>query len=188
MSSTQRDLTLLILQWREEGEECVVDRLLPILYDELRRLAQGYISAERSGHTLEPTALVHEAYLRLVELDRLDWRGRAHFLGLAARVMRQVLVDHARRHRAAKRGGGGRRVTLDDAAWAPEPRPTDVLKLEEALRELQEVDPEKCRIVELRFFGGLTVEETAEVLGVSPRTVKRGWRAARTWLARELSR
>jgi len=186
MSLTQRDLTLLILQWRN-GEESVVDRLLPILYDELRRLAQSYLSAERSGHTLQPTALVHEAYLRLVELDRLDWRGRAHFLGLAARVMRQVLVDHARRHRAAKRGGG-RRVTLEDAKWVPEPRPTDVLELEEALRELGEIDPQKSRIVELRFFGGLSVEETAEVLGVSPRTVKRGWRAARTWLSRELSR
>lgn len=163
-----------------------VDSLLPVVYQELRRLAAAYIRRERPGHTLQPTALVHEAYLRLMK-DRPDrWQNRAHFCAIAARAMRQILIERARARGAQKRGGGGPRVTLEEALVAGEAPSVDLLALDEALQRLAALDPMHARLVELRFFGGLTVEETAEALDMSPATVKRHWSAARAWLAREM--
>jgi RNA polymerase sigma factor (TIGR02999 family) len=186
MSSPPR-VTELLLAWGG-GDQDAFDKLLPLIYGELRRLAAHYLRRERPDHTLQPTALVHEAYLRLVDQTRAQWQNRAHFFGAAAQMMRRILVDHARQHKAAKRGGSGQRVTLDEkVAFAPE-REMDLLALEDALIKLEQVDPQKSRLVELRFFGGLSTEEAAEVLGVSPATVTRQWRAAKAWLLRELSR
>ncbi|HXG54096.1 MAG TPA: sigma-70 family RNA polymerase sigma factor [Vicinamibacterales bacterium] len=163
-----------------------LDSLLPLVYKELRRLAAGYIRREKPGQTLQPTALVHEAYLRLMK-DRPDrWQNRAHFCAIAAHSMRQILIERARARGAVKRGGGGPRVTLDDALVAGEDRSIDLLALDEALERLAAMDPEQARLVELRFFGGLTIDETAEAMNISPATVKRHWTVARAWLAREL--
>ena len=186
MSSPPR-VTELLLAW-SGGDQGAFDKLYPLIYDELRRLAAHYLRRERPGHTLQPTALVHEAYLRLIDQTRTRWQNRAHFFGAAAQMMRRILVDHARQHGAAKRGGGERRVTLaEGAAFAPE-RGVDLLALEDALNKLERVNPQKSRLVELRFFGGLSTEEAAEVLGVSAATVTREWRAAKAWLHRELSK
>ena len=186
MSSPPR-VTELLLAWGG-GDPGAFDKLLPLVYDELRRLAAHYLQRERPGHILQPTALVHEAYLRLVDQTRTDWQNRAHFFGAASLVMRRVLVDQARQHKAAKRGGAEQRVTLDEGlAFAPE-REVDLLALEDALAKLEQVDPQKSRLVELRFFGGLSAGEAAEVLGVSETTVTRQWRAAKAWLHRELSK
>ena len=164
-----------------------VDALLPIVYEELRRLAAAYLRRERPGQTLQPTALVHEAYLRLMK-DRPDrWQNRAHFCAIAAHSMRQILIERARARGAQKRGGGGPRVTLDEALVAGGEQSIDILALDRALDRLHEIDPEQSRLVELRFFGGLTVEETAEAMDISPATVKRHWAVARAWLARELA-
>ena len=163
-----------------------LDSLLPLVYKELRRLAAGYLRREKPGQTLQPTALVHEAYLRLMK-DRPDrWQNRAHFCAIAAHSMRQILIERARARGAVKRGGGGPRVTLDEALLAGEDRSIDLLALDEALERLAALDPEQARLVELRFFGGLTVEETAEAMSISPATVKRHWTIAKAWLAREL--
>jgi RNA polymerase sigma-70 factor, ECF subfamily len=163
-----------------------VDSLLPLVYQELRRLAAGYLRRERAGQTLQPTALVHEAYLRLLK-DRPDrWQNRAHFCAIAAHSMRQILIERARARGAAKRGGPRARVTLDEGLIAGEDRSIDLLALDEALERLAAMDPEQARLVELRFFGGLTVEETAEAMDISPATVKRHWTVARAWLTREL--
>jgi RNA polymerase sigma-70 factor (ECF subfamily) len=163
-----------------------LDSLLPIVYQELRRLAASYLRREKPGQTLQPTALVHEAYLRLMK-DRPDrWQNRAHFCAIAAHSMRQILIERARARGALKRGGAQPRVTLDEGLVAGGQRSFDLLALDEALGRLAEFDPEQARLVELRFFGGLTVEETAEALNISPATVKRHWAAARAWLAREL--
>jgi RNA polymerase sigma factor (TIGR02999 family) len=163
-----------------------VDALLPIVYEELRRLAAAYLRRERAGHTLQPTALVHEAYLRLMK-DRPDrWQNRAHFSAIAAHSMRQILIERARARAALKRGGAQPRVTLDEALVAGETRSVDLVALDEALDRLEQLDPEQARLVELRFFGGLTIEETADAMGISPATVKRHWTVARAWLAREL--
>jgi len=163
-----------------------LDSLLPLVYKELRRLAAGYIRREKPGQTLQPTALVHEAYLRLMK-DRPDrWQNRAHFCAIAAHSMRQILIERARARGAVKRGGGGPRVTLDDALVAGEDRSIDLLALDEALERFAAMDPEQARLVELRFFGGLTIDETAEAMNISPATVKRHWTVARAWLAREL--
>lgn len=159
---------------------------MALVYDELRRRAAAYLRRERVGHTLQPTALVHEAYLRLVEQDRVVWQGRAHFLAIAASMMRRVLMDHGRRQKAGKRGGGGTRVTLDEAFSLVSPRGLDLLALDTALSELAAIDEQQARIVELRAFGGLEVEETAEVLGISTATVKRHWAFALAWLQRRL--
>lgn len=177
------DITRLLLELGPDNPDAA-DRLVPLLYTELRALAQRHMRAERAGHTLQPTALVHEAFLRLVDQNRAQWQNRAHFLAVAARTMRRILVDHARRHGARKRDGG-QRVTLhgDIALEAPA---VDVLELDAALERLREVDERAQRVVELRFFGGLDVPGTAAVLGVSPATVKRDWRFARAWLAREM--
>jgi RNA polymerase sigma factor (TIGR02999 family) len=163
-----------------------LDSLLPIVYQELRRLAASYLRRERPGQTLQPTALVHEAYLRLMK-DRPDrWKNRAHFCAIAAHSMRQILIERARARGAQKRGGGGPRITLDDSLAAGGQREIDFVALDEALERLAAIDPEQARLVELRFFGGLTVEETAEAMDISPATVKRHWTMARAWLAREL--
>jgi RNA polymerase sigma factor (TIGR02999 family) len=183
---TTQDVTALLRAW-SNGDPEAGERLLPIVYGDLRRKAARLLRGERRDHTLDPTALVHETYLRLVEQRGADWRCRAQFFGVAAQAMRRILVDHARRHGARKRGGSWDRITLDETrrAW-PGERDVDVLALEDALGELAALDSDKVRLVELRFFAGLSLEETAEVLGVSPSTVSREWRLARAWLLRRL--
>ncbi len=175
-----------VLQEIHAGDETAFVRLMSMLYDELHALAVRQMRGERRDHTLQPTALVHEAYLRLLGDREVCFRDRTHFFGAAAEVMRRVIVDHARKHLAEKRGGGCRKVPLDGQLVWREDRPEDMLVVDEALTRLAGIDPEKSRIVELRFFAGLNVDETAAVLGVSPRTVKRKWRFARAWLYREI--
>jgi RNA polymerase sigma factor (TIGR02999 family) len=179
------DVTTLLGDW-SRGDRGALNQLLPLVYAELRRIAARQLRNERAGHTLQPTALVHEAYLRLVDQREINWRNRAQFFGVAAQVMRRILVDHARRHRAAKRGEGLPSVSIDDAKDAVAPDGLPVLMLDRALHRLAEMDQELARIVELRAFGGLTVEESASVLDVSPSTAKRQWRTAKAWLTREL--
>jgi RNA polymerase sigma-70 factor, ECF subfamily len=161
--------------------------MLPHVYDELRHLAANYLGRERAGHTLQPTALVHEAYMRLVDQRKVDWRNRAQFLGIAAQIMRRILLQHAEARAAHKRGGGAPRVTLDYALDVFDRREISTQTLNETLRELEKFDPRQAQIVELRFFGGLSIEETAEVMGISPATVKREWSIAKMWLEREMS-
>jgi len=176
-----------MLQRLDLADADQADQLLEVLYDELRLLAVGQMSRERPGHTLQPTALVHEAYLRLVDVDAVDWQGRAHFFGAAARAMRQILVDHARRRGAIKRGGDLRRVTIDENVTPDTATEFDLYDIHEAIEKLSAGDPLLGRLVELRFFGGLTLDETAEVLGVSRRKVAKEWAFARLWLADELA-
>lgn len=159
---------------------------MPLVYDELRRLANHYLRQERSDHTLQPTALVHEAYLKLIDQSRVDWQNRAHFFGVAAQSMRRILVDHARSHRASKRGGVQQKLALDEAVDYSQPRDIDLLALDDALNLLAKLDERQSQVVELRFFGGLTIEETAAALGVSPATVKVDWSMAKAWLHREI--
>jgi RNA polymerase sigma factor (TIGR02999 family) len=161
---------------------------MPLVYAELRRIAHHYLQNERPGHTLQSTALVHEAYVRLTGQDFPHWQNRAHFFAVAAQLMRQILVDYARSHGAAKRGGSVCRLTLDEAQEVPQPMDVDVVALDEALKTLAEMHPEQSRVVELKFFAGLSIEDTSEVLGMSPSTVKRYWITARAWLYRELDR
>lgn len=175
-----------ILQEVRYGDKDAPARLMPLVYDELRRLADHYLRQERADHTLQPTALVHEAYLKLVDQTRVDWQNRAHFFGVAAQIMRRILVDHARRHRASKRGGFQQKLTLDEAVDYSQPRDVDLVALDDALNALAQLDARQSRIVELRFFGGLSIEETAEALGVSPATVKVDWSMAKAWLRREI--
>jgi RNA polymerase sigma-70 factor (ECF subfamily) len=178
-------VTELLRAW-SDGDEGALERLLPLVEAELRRLARGYMGRERRDHTLQVTALVNEAFLRLTDARRLRWQDRAHFLGISARLMRRVLVDHARARGYHKRGGGAQRVTLTEAlVVSPEPA-LDLVALDRALEVLAASDGRKSRVIELRFFGGLSVEETAEVLHVSPDTVKRDWRLAKLWLLQEL--
>jgi RNA polymerase sigma factor (TIGR02999 family) len=169
------------------GDAAAMDRLLPVVYQEMRRLAAGYLRGERAGHTLQPTALAHEAYLRLLGERHYGWQGRRHFLGVAARAMRSILVDHARRRKAQKRGGGQAPIPLDATMIVAGSRPVAFDDLDRALDDLARLSERQARVVELRYFGGLTIEETGEVLGVSPVTVKRDWAVARAWLFRELS-
>jgi RNA polymerase sigma-70 factor (ECF subfamily) len=176
-------VTQLLAAYRD-GDKGAFDRLVPLVYDELRRIAARYLGRERGGHTLQPTALVNEAYLRLVQYENLEYKNRAHFVGIAARLMRQVLVDHARTHGASKRGGEQQRVTLDEGVAVQGQRDLDLLALDDALRKLSEKDAHLVRLVELRYFGGLSIEETAEALGSSPATVKREWATAKVWLRR----
>ena len=175
-----------ILRELDLGDPGQAEELLEIVYDELRKLARRQLRGERAGHTLQPTALVHEAYLRLARGREARWESRAHFFGAAARAMRQILVDHARRRRAGKRGGGAERVTLDTSVPGEDGVAADVLDLHEALERLALNDPDLARLVELRFFAGLTLDETAETLGVSRRKVAKDWSVARLWLQREL--
>ncbi len=183
--SSPPDVTALLDAW-SRGDACALDRLLPLVYAELRQIAARRLRQERAGHTLQPTALVHEAYLRLVEQRNVDWHDRAHFYGVAAQVMRRILVDHARRHAARKRGDGAHRVPLEDVVQVLAAPDTSVLALDQALTRLEQIDPGLGEIVELRAFGGMTIEEAAHVLKVSPSTAKREWRTAKAWLTREL--
>lgn len=180
-----RTVTRLLRAW-SDGEEDALQQLTPLVEAELRRLARGYMVRERRGHTLQPTALVNEAFLRLTDARGIRWQDRAHFLGISARLMRRVLVDHARSRGSRKRGGDAERVALDEGMVASPQRAIDIVALDRALETLAAVDVRKSRTIELRFFGGLSVEETAEVLHVSPDTVKRDWRLAKLWLLREL--
>jgi RNA polymerase sigma factor (TIGR02999 family) len=181
-----QDVTGLLDDW-SRGDRRALDRLLPLVYAELRGIAARQLRHEGAGHTLQPTALVHEAYLRLIEQRSVSWENRAHFFGVAAQVMRRVLVDHARRKAAKKRGDGARRVSLEEAAETTTPSETPVLALDRALVRLEQLDRDLARIVELRTFGGLTIDEVAHVLKVSPSTAKRQWRTAKAWLTRELA-
>jgi RNA polymerase sigma factor (TIGR02999 family) len=181
------NVTQLLRAWGQ-GDQTALDELLPLVYRELHRQAEYFMRSQTPGHTLQVTGLVHEAYLRLVGQDGVAWQNRAHFFGMAGKAMRSILVDHARARGAAKRGGGGQPLTLGAADKAGALAPTvDVLALDEALKRLAELDPEKSRLVELRYFAGLSIEETAEALGISPATVKRQWQVARAWLKRELT-
>jgi RNA polymerase sigma factor (TIGR02999 family) len=180
-----RDVTELLLAWGR-GNQAALDELVPLVYAELRRLARRYMREQRRDHTLQTTALVHEAYLRLIGLDRVRWQNRDHFLTVAARLMRRVLVDSARAHGALKRGAGVRPVTFDEGAIVL-PADPDLIALDDALKALATLDPRKEQVVELRYFGGLSVEETARVLGVSTDTVMRDWKMAKLWLVCELS-
>lgn len=186
--SPASDVTQWLLAWGA-GDRSAGERLVPAVYAELRRQAARAMRREASGHTLETTALVHEAYLRLVDQRRVEWRNRAHFFGIAAQVMRRILVDHARARHTDKRGGGMPLLNLDeaDAAATPPIGPIDLLALHDALDRLAVLDPEQARLVELRYFTGLNIEETAQALGVAPATVKREWAIARAWLRRELT-
>jgi RNA polymerase sigma factor (TIGR02999 family) len=177
----KEDVTGLLIA-AHAGDREAADRLMQAVYEDLRRKAAAFLRREKPGHTLQPTALVHETYLRLIDQDRVAWKNRPHFLGVAAEMMRRVLVDHARGRRAAKRGGGGVRVTLDEALARSGPREIDLIALDEALDKLAALDPQLSRVIDLRAFGGLTVEETAEVLQISPATVKRHWAFASAWL------
>lgn len=187
MPSPSTQAVSRMLERASIGDRKALSQLVPIIYDELRKLARGYVARERQGQTLQATALVHEAYLRLLRDQDLRWENRAHFLAIAGRSMRQILVERARARQSQKRGGGRRATTLKDEALAGGERSVDLLALDEALKVLAALDPKQSEIVELRFFGGLTVEETAEVMGISPATVKRWWDLSRAWLRRELS-
>jgi RNA polymerase sigma factor (TIGR02999 family) len=180
-----RPVTRLLQKW-SEGDETALEELIPLVYDELRQLARQRLRHERPDHTLQPTALVHEAYLKLVDQRRTRWQNRAQFFAVASQLIRRILVDHARARAASKRGGGVRPLTLDAALVPALERELDVVGLDAALSQLAALDPRQARLVELRFFGGLDVDETAEVLGVSAPTVKREWRTAKAWLYREL--
>jgi len=179
------DITELLVAWGR-GDESAFERLVPMVHAELRRLARRQMAGERPGHTLQTTALVNEAYLRLIDLSQVRWQDRAHFLGMSARVMRRILVDHARARGANKRGGRDQKVPIEDAAAVTEERAVDLIALDDALNALAVVDSRKSQVVEMRFFGGLSIDETAESLHVSPETVKRDWRVAKVWLLREL--
>jgi len=179
------DISTLLRAW-SDGDQRALERLTPIVYDELHRLARRYMKGEHSGHSLQATALVNEAYMRLVDFERMQWQNRAHFFAVSAQLMRRILVEHARRHNL-KRGGGVQHVSLDEAAVVGGDQDADLVALDDAMNGLARIDPRKVQVVEMRFFGGLSVEETAEVLKVSPVTVKRDWRVARAWLYRELT-
>lgn len=185
MAPAPQQVTQLLIAWGG-GDQAALDELMPLVYEKLRWLAHQCMRRERQGHTLHTSALVNEAYLRLVDQKSIHWQNRAHFFGIAARLMRQVLVDYARKRRYAKRGGDARHVPLDEALIVSEERAAEVVALDDALKSLAEIDPRQSQIVELRFFGGLSIEETAEVLAVSPGTVMRDWTLAKAWLRREM--
>jgi len=185
--SSPNEVTQLLVAW-SEGDQTALEKLVPLVYDELHRLARRYMRRERARHTLQTTALVNEAYLRLVDLKTVRWQNRAHFFAVSAQVMRRILVDFARSRRYQKRGGSAFQVSFERALNIGEQRDTDLVALDDALGALAEVDPRKSKVVELRFFGGLSVEDTAHVLKVSPDTVMRDWKMAKVWLLRELSR
>jgi RNA polymerase sigma factor (TIGR02999 family) len=183
MGTALEGVTQLLINWRN-GDKAAFDQLMPIVYEELRRMARRFMGRERRDHTLQTSALINEAYLRLVDQESANWQNRAHFFAVAAQVMRNILIDHARSHHYEKRGGGTKKVSLDDAIILTDERAAELVALDDALTSLAAVDPRKSRIIELRFFGGLNIEETAEVIGLSPTTVQREWRAARAWLYR----
>jgi RNA polymerase sigma factor (TIGR02999 family) len=179
-------VTRLLGDW-SGGDDGALEKLFPLVQPELHRLAHHYMSRERAGHTLQTTAILNEAYLRLVENTQPPWQNRSHFVAAAAQLMRRIMVDHARQRHSLKRGGGALRITLDEAAWVTESRSEELLALDEALEKLAAQDPRKSQIVELRYFGGLTIEETADFLKLSPRTVRREWTMAKAWLCRALT-
>ncbi len=186
MIPSPSNVTQLLHDW-SDGDREALDKLIPVVYEELRRQAARYLQRERPGHTLQTTALIHEAYLRLIDQKNVQWQNRAHFFGIAAQMMRRILVDHARGRQAAKRGGSDIKLPLEEGMIVSEGKEVDLVALDEALDRLTVIDPQQSRVVELRFFSGLSVEETAEVLGVSPRTVKRDWNVAKAWMRREIS-
>jgi RNA polymerase sigma-70 factor (ECF subfamily) len=186
MSALPQDITQLLLTW-SNGDESALDQLIPLVYPELRRMARVYMGRENSGHTLQTSALINEAYLRLVNQQQVEWQDRAHFFAVAAQIMRHILVDHARKHQRNKRGGGTEHVPFDDVAVVRDERAVELLALDDALKQLAAIDARKSQIVELRFFGGLTVDETAGVMKLAPITIMREWRAAKAWLGREVS-
>lgn len=183
----ESSVTTLLAEW-SRGDTEALQRLTPLVYEELRRLASHYLRQEGQGQTLQTTALVHEAYLRMVNQDAVDWHGRSHFLGIAARLIRQILVDHARKRQAGKRDSGGPLISFDESIDLPNGGQMDLVRLDDALTSLARIDEQQSRIIELRFFGGLSIEEAAQLIGISPRTVKRQWAIARAWLFRELNR
>jgi RNA polymerase sigma factor (TIGR02999 family) len=183
-AASPRDVTVLLADW-SRGDRTALNQMLPLVYAELRRVAARQLRSERADHTLAPTALVHEVYIRLVDQRSVDWQNRAHFFGVAAQVMRRILVDHARRHGASKRGEGVRCVSIEEAKEVAASNEIPILGLDDALTRLEQIDPDLAKIVELRAFGGLTIEDAAHVLSVSPSTVKRDWRTAKAWLNRE---
>ncbi len=188
MSAPPQDVTRLLQDWRS-GDDEALNKLMPLVYDELRRIAAAYLRREREGHTLQTAALVNEAYLRLVDQTHADWKNRAQFFGVAAQMMRRILTDHARSHQAVKRGSGDEKFELDEAIEIADNKTTpDLVALDDALNTLAQLDPRQSRIVELRYFGGLEINEVAEVLNISPATVKREWNSARAWLYNQLSR
>ena len=185
MSASPNQVTKLLADWKS-GDPDALDRLAPLVYQELRRLAESYLRNEHAARTLQPTALVHDVYLRLIGSEQPDWSSRAHFFGIAAHRMRQILVEHARQRNAAKRGAGAEQITLDEmVCFAPE-RSADVVALDDAMNCLATFDERKCKVIELRYFGGLSIEETARVLGVSQGTVMRDWTLAKAWLRKEI--
>jgi RNA polymerase sigma factor (TIGR02999 family) len=186
-ASPPHEITQLLAEW-SEGNQAALDKLYPLVYNELRRLAHGYLRRERKGHTLQTTALINEAYLRLVDQKYVHWANRSHFFGISAQIMRRILIDHARRYDYAKRGGGAQRISLDEVAVVAKERARSLLMLDEALKSLAEIDPRRSEVVELRYFGGLNNEEIARVLKISENTVTRDWNMARAWLYQELSR
>ncbi len=186
MTGLPSQVTQLLMNW-SNGDKAALDQLIPLVHAELRRLARRYMARQSPGHTLQTSALINEAYLKLVDQQSVQWQDRAHFFAVSAQIMRSILIDHARRYSYAKRGAGARKVGLDDAATMAEQRAGELVALDDALSELAAVDPRKSEVVELRFFGGLSIEETAEVMKISPATVQREWRAARAWLQRALS-
>ncbi|HEV8371087.1 MAG TPA: sigma-70 family RNA polymerase sigma factor [Pyrinomonadaceae bacterium] len=184
--STSEGVTQLLIDW-SKGDQAALDKVMPLVYSELRRLASNYLRRERAGHTLQPTALVNEAYLKLVDQRNAKWQNRAQFFGISAQLMRRILVDHARQHQAEKRGGSEQqRLSISSVEALAKKPEIDLLALNEALEELAKMDSQQARIVELKFFGGLSIEETAEVLGIGHATVERDWRMARAWLRRQL--
>lgn len=187
MSADASQETTRLLAALNQGDSAAAEKLLPLVYDQLRALAANYLRRERTDHTLQPTALVHEAYLRLVEQSGANWKDEAHFLAIAARAMRNVLINHGVARRALKRGGGRPALLLNEELAPAKTRTVDALKLDEALQKLAAMDARKAKVVELRFFGGLTVEQTAHVLGVSDGTVETDWRVAKAWLSKELA-
>jgi len=185
--NTSHDVTELLLEW-SKGKGNALDELLPLVYRELQKIAHRYLSRERSSNTLQTTALVHEAFLKLVDQNRVEWQNRAHFFGVAAQAMRRILVDNARQRLADKRGSGAEKISLEEGVIdVSDEKASDLVELDAALQRLSEIDEQKSRLVELRYFGGLSIEETAEVLGVSIATVNRQWRVAKAWLYKEIS-
>lgn len=187
MEAAPTEVSLLLKEWRN-GDRKALDALLPLVYKQLRRMAHYQLRNERPDHTLRSTAVVHEVYLRLIGMEQPQWESRTHFFAIAAQLMRQILVDYARRHRAAKRGGGGCKLMLDDAILPARQPDVDVVALDDALNSLAKIDPRQSRVVELRFFAGLSLQEISEVMEIAPATVQRDWTSARAWLHREISR
>jgi RNA polymerase sigma factor (TIGR02999 family) len=181
MTASPNEVTELLIKW-SQGDKAALDELMPVIHSELRRLARRYMARERPDHTLQTTALINEAYLRLVDQQGVEWQDRAHFFAVSAQIMRHILVDHARKYQSDKRGAGAQKIPLDEVTVANQQRAAELVTLDHALNELAAIDPRQSQIVELRFFGGLTVEETAEVLKIAPVTVTREWRTAKAWL------